>query len=316
MKLKKRTKIEKCKTFNLHVKNNNNYFANNMVVSNCHGVRGAILKKLLTEHGKHILYRFGLTGTLPEEQVDLMSVKVSLGEVKYTIKAKELMDRDFLAKLDIDIIQLDEDVRDRYAKYVEECNKIFKKPDSYIAYKNGGHYPEYTDEKTGLQKNEDRCKWITTYISGLADIKKGNVFCLVDGVAFGKRLSKMIPGSIYVHGKDKKEVRKEVYDLFKNNDNIIVFASIGIASTGLNIKRIFNLVFIDIGKSFIRVIQTIGRGLRKAKDKDSVRVTDISSDFKYGKIHLRERIRFYKEAGYPHKKQVVKYNNTLDILDE
>jgi superfamily II DNA or RNA helicase len=69
------------------------------------------------------------------------------------------------------------------------------------------------------------------------------------------------------------------------------------------------MMFIDIGKSFIRVIQTIGRGLRKAKDKDSVLVTDICSDLKYGKRHLAERTKFYREAQYPYKKIKVKYSN-------
>jgi len=89
----------------------------------------------------------------------------------------------------------------------------------------------------------------------------------------------------------------------------VVIATVNIASTGLNIKRIFNLMFIDVGKSFIRVIQSIGRGLRKAPDKDYVDVTDICTDLKYGKRHVRERIKFYTEAKYPHKKRKINYTN-------
>ncbi len=65
---------------------------------------------------------------------------------------------------------------------------------------------------------------------------------------------------------------------------------------------------IDVGKSFIRIIQTIGRGLRKAPDKDSVHVTDICSDLKYSKKHLRERAKYYNEAQYKFKKHLVDYN--------
>ena len=119
----------------------------------------------------------------------------------------------------------------------------------------------------------------------------------------------MIDDAVFVYGKDKMKDRKMVYNLFKENDNLVVIANVQVASTGLDIKRIFNMMFIDVGKSFIRVIQSIGRGLRKAPDKDSVHVTDICSDFKYSKKHLLERIKFYDEAKYPHKKKVVDYNN-------
>ena len=113
----------------------------------------------------------------------------------------------------------------------------------------------------------------------------------------------MIPGSHFVCGKDKRNDRKEIYDLFKNNDNIVVFATVHVAGVGLNIKRIFHLVYVDIGKSFIRVIQTIGRSLRTDKDKDSVHITDICSDLKYNKRHLTIRTKYYKEAQYPFKKR-------------
>jgi len=73
------------------------------------------------------------------------------------------------------------------------------------------------------------------------------------------------------------------------------------------------LITIDIGKSFIRVIQAIGRGLRKAEDKDSVIVTDICSDLKYSKKHLAQRVHYYKDAQYPHKKHKVNYSNKVEI---
>ncbi|MGI0076378.1 MAG: hypothetical protein ACREAU_03115, partial [Nitrosopumilaceae archaeon] len=78
-----------------------------------------------------------------------------------------------------------------------------------------------------------------------------------------------------------------------------------VAGIGIDIARIFNLIYIDGGKSFIKTIQTIGRGLRKAKDKGFVKVVDICSDFKYSKRHLTERIGFYKQAKYPYSKQIV-----------
>jgi superfamily II DNA or RNA helicase len=83
----------------------------------------------------------------------------------------------------------------------------------------------------------------------------------------------------------------------------------------LNINRIFNLVFVDVGKSFIRVIQGIGRGLRKAADKDSVVVTDICGDLKYSKKHLKHRTNYYEEAQYPFKKHKIDYVKQMTLLD-
>ena len=83
-------------------------------------------------------------------------------------------------------------------------------------------------------------------------------------------------------------------------------ATYGVAAVGINIPRIFNLVLLEPGKSFVRVIQSIGRGIRKAKDKDHVEIWDITSTCKYAKRHLTERKKFYKEA---------KYQFTLEKID-
>jgi superfamily II DNA or RNA helicase len=84
-------------------------------------------------------------------------------------------------------------------------------------------------------------------------------------------------------------------------------ATFGVAAVGINIPRIFNLVLLEPGKSFVRVIQSIGRGIRKADDKDFVQIWDITAATKYAKRHLTERKRFYKEAKYPFNIEKVKY---------
>jgi superfamily II DNA or RNA helicase len=280
-----------------------------VIVDECHGAKGQQLQKLLIEHGGHIALRFGLTGTLPKAETDAMAVRICLGKVKYTIPAKELIDRGVLASLDINILQLEEDFDEEYKQHLKELENepSFKKP-TLTQFKDS-YFPDYTAEKRYLQSANERLEWIADYISVKRDEQRGNVFCLVDGVRFGKKLADNIEGAVFVHGKDKQKARQEIYNLFKTNDNLVVIATIHIASTGLNINRIFNMMFIDVGKSFIRVIQTIGRGLRKAKDKDSVLVTDICSDLKYSKRHLAERVKFYKEAQYPHKKTKIRYSD-------
>ncbi len=280
-----------------------------VVVDEVHGVKGKVLQELLLDNASHISLRFGLTGTLPKEATDAMAVRICIGSVVDTISAKELIDQGYLASLDIDILQLEEDFDEEYAKYLEEPLAYGEKKKKTLIQFKDAYFPDYTSEKRYLQHNAERREWIAAFLETKRSQKKGNVFCLVDGVAFGRKLAELIPGAIFLHGKDKQKVRKEAYDLFKDNDDVLVIATIQIASTGLNINRIFNLVFVDVGKSFIRVIQTIGRGLRKAADKDSVSVTDITSDLKYSKKHSAERTKFYKEAGYPHKKKKIRYND-------
>lgn len=277
-----------------------------VIVDECHGIKGNVLTNLLNEYGSKIIYRFGVTGTLPKEQTDAMSVKVAVGPVRYTIPAHELIEQGYLAKLDIDIIQLEENFKKQYEQYLEETDDNPKA--TYKKFKDT-YFSDWTAEKSYLQSEKPRLQWIADYIEIRRDMGKGNVFCLVNGVRFGKKLAEMIDDAVFIYGQDKMKARKEVYEKFRDNDNLVVIATVNIASTGLDIKRIFNLIYIDVGKSFIRTIQTIGRGLRKAHDKEHVHVTDICSDLKYSKRHVRERMNFYTEARYPYKKKIVDYSN-------
>ena len=101
--------------------------------------------------------------------------------------------------------------------------------------------------------------------------------------------------------------RKEHYDEIQDRDNKIIIATYGVASVGINIPRIFNLILVEPGKSFVRVIQSIGRGIRKAEDKDFVQIWDITSTAKFSKRHLAKRKKFYNEAKYPFNINKVDY---------
>ena len=112
-------------------------------------------------------------------------------------------------------------------------------------------------------------------------------------------LQQAIPNSTFVSGATKADDRKETYDEIQTEKDKVIIATYGVAAVGINLPRIFNLVLLEPGKSFVRVIQSIGRGIRKAKDKDFVQVWDICSTAKFSKRHLTERKKFYREAQYP-----------------
>lgn len=287
---------------------------NVVIVDEAHNIRGKVLTELLNVYGKDISVRYGVTGTMPKGKTDEMAMKIAVGTIQEEVSAKELMDLGILASLHIHIEQLDENLTSAYKEYVAE-HKALKLPDTeLLTYKRfkSSYFPDWTSEKQHLQKHKPRIQYLADRLTTIR--KTGNTFVLIDGVAFGKKLAEAVgDGCVFVHGKDKKKARKQIYNMFNTEDNLCVIATVNIASTGLNIKRIYNLPIIDAGKSFTRIIQSIGRGLRVAPDKDHVDVYDISSDLKYGKKHLADRIKYYKEAQYEHNKSIIKYEE--DKLD-
>lgn len=280
-----------------------------VIVDECHGVKATILKDILNGPGASCRFRIGLTGTLPKEECDAMNVRMSLGNVVYEIPAIDLINSGWLAFLKLKMYQLTEDVTEQWLKYQETHPKEAAKL-TYKKFKDQ-YFPDYAAEKAYLKTKESRNKFIAHLIIQAREIR-GNCFVIVDTVPFGKKLAKLIPNSYFIYAKDGSDVRKEIYSLFKERDDMVVIATAGLVSTGLNIKRIFNLFLVDQSKSFIRIIQSIGRGLRKALDKDTVYVYDIYGDFKYAKSHSNDRKKYYKEQRYDYDVKVVDYEK-IDI---
>ena len=158
-------------------------------------------------------------------------------------------------------------------------------------------FKAYSDEVKYLVTNKERIQYIGNLIKGIAE--SGNTLVLVNRIDSGNLLIEEIPDAVFISGKIKTTDRKEEYDEIKTSDNKIIVATYGVAAVGINIPRIFNLVLLEPGKSFVRVIQSIGRGIRKAEDKDFVQIWDITSTCKFAKRHLTVRKKFYKDAQYP-----------------
>jgi superfamily II DNA or RNA helicase len=167
-------------------------------------------------------------------------------------------------------------------------------------------FTDYQSELKYLTTNKDRLGYIGKLLNTVK--QEGNTLILVDRISAGEALQDLIPGSVFVKGDVKLKDRKEAYDEINEGTNHVVIATYGVAAVGINIPRIFNLVLIEPGKSFVRVIQSIGRGVRKAKDKDFVQIWDITSTCKFAKRHLTQRKKFYKEAQYPFTIEKVDWN--------
>jgi superfamily II DNA or RNA helicase len=249
-----------------------------IIIDEVHQAKAEVLKKLLTQNLRNAPIRWGLTGTIPKEKFEFESIHASIGPVIGHITAKELQDKGVLAECHVNVVQLIDVVEHR----------------------------DYQSELKYLVTDSNRLEYIGKLLNTVS--QSGNTLILVDRISAGQQLAELIPGSTFVSGTVKVKDRKETYDEIKEGTNKVIIATYGVAAVGLNIPRIFNLVLIEPGKSFVRVIQSIGRGVRKAKDKDFVQIWDLTSTCKYAKRHLTQRKKFYKEAQYPFTIEKVEWN--------
>ena len=253
-----------------------------VMVDEAHSAKGEVLHSLLTGPFKHVPIRWGLTGTIPLSEYEYVGLQTAIGSVVGEVTAKELQDKGFLADCAVKILQFEEDVI--YDTYPAELRYL-------------------VTDKIRLQYIADIIKYVTT---------KGSSLILIDRIDTGKQLMKLLPNSVFVSGEMDTDDRKDHYQNINYTDNQILIATYGVAAVGINIQRLFNIIMIEPGKSFIKVIQSIGRGLRTAKDKNFVNIYDIGSDCKYAGRHLTKRKNYYKKQQYPYK--VIKIDYRTDLL--
>jgi superfamily II DNA or RNA helicase len=163
----------------------------------------------------------------------------------------------------------------------------------------------YQEEMDYLVSNEKRNQFIVNLVSSL----KGNTLVLFQYVEkHGEVLYPMLNGRVkdlhYVFGGTDTESREQVREIVEKSKESVILASYGTFSTGVNIKRINNIVFASPSKSRIRNLQSIGRGLRKTEGKESMRLFDIADDLQtdnYTLSHLKERINTYNGENFPYE---------------
>jgi superfamily II DNA or RNA helicase len=249
-----------------------------VIVDEVHMAKADALKTLLTSVMAHVPIRWGLTGTVPKEKFESQALLVALGPVIGRLSANELQQQGVLAQCHVNIVQL--------MDYVE--------------------YKDYQSELKYLLEQSGRLDTIAALIERVNET--GNTLVLVDRVAAGQALvDRLGDRAVFVSGATKGTKRQAEYDQVATATDKIIVATYGVAAVGINIPRIFNLVMLEPGKSFTRVIQSIGRGIRKAEDKDHVEIWDITSTCKFSKRHLTKRKAFYREANYPFSQEKLEW---------
>ena len=255
-----------------------------VIVDEVHQAKADVLKSLLTGVMSQIPIRWGLTGTIPKAKAESMSLTVSLGPVINQLSASTLQEMGVLSQCHVNIVQL----------------------------QDGMEFTNYQSELKFLTSDDKRMQKIAQLASTVKDT--GNTLILVDRIEAGQLLHLKLEelgvaeeNVVFVSGGTKGTTRTEHYEDIATATNKIIIATYGVAAVGINIPRIFNVMLLEPGKSFVRVIQSIGRGIRKAEDKDFVQIWDITSSCKFAKRHLTQRKAFYKEANYPCDVEKLKY---------
>ena len=240
-----------------------------------HLFKAQTLKGIL-EKMKNTAIRIGTTGTLDGSEVHRLQLEGLFGPVKKVISSAELIEEGTIADIKIDCL-------------------VLKHPKQQKM--------KYQDEMDYLVSCEERNKFIVNLVRNL----KGNTLVLFQyvekhGVVLHGMLDGLVDNLHYVYGGTDTSDREEIRGIVEKAKNDVILASYGTFSTGINIKRIDNIVFASPSKSRIRNLQSIGRGLRKAEGKESMRLFDIADDLQcdnYTLEHLKERINIYSEENFP-----------------
>jgi superfamily II DNA or RNA helicase len=262
----------------------------------CHNFKakclGGIMKKL-----PDAKWRYGFTGTLDGKNVHKLILEGHFGPVYKTTTSSDLMEKGFLAKLMVEVIQLKHPA-EKFNNYNEEIEFI------------GNLY----------QRNK--------FVCNLASSLEGNVLVLFTrveghGLPMYEMMQNLTTRPVHlIYGDTDVKVREEVRAISEKTSNNIILGSYGTMSTGVNIRNLHHVIFASPSKSRIRVLQSIGRGLRKAKGKKSAMLYDIADDFRqeHGKNnftlnHLAERIKYYVEEDFQYRVTTLPLNNNVGLFD-
>jgi superfamily II DNA or RNA helicase len=261
----------------------------------CHNFKAKVLQGIMKKC-PDAKWRFGFSGTLDGKNVNQLILESHFGPVFRTTSSADLMKKGFLAKLKVQI------------NLINHPPKQFK---------------TYNDEIEYLGECNER----NQYICELSNKLKGNVLVLFTrveghGIPLHERMSSITERPTHlIHGGTDVHQRERVREIAETSDNNIIFGSYGTMSTGVNIKNLHHVIFASPSKSRVRVLQSIGRGLRKGKGKNECMLYDIADDFRksggranFTLNHLTDRIRFYVEESFEYEIKDVYINTSVEEL--
>jgi superfamily II DNA or RNA helicase len=223
------------------------------------------------------LFRYGLTGTLPDNKIDQWNIFGKIGRVIYFKQSADLREQKYISQVHVAALKLN------YSNVPQFTIPSMHNPTA-----------GYEEEITWLQTNKFRNDIITK----LVNKQDKNTLIMVDRIAHGEELLRVLQENTdkavhFVHGAVEIEEREMIRKLMEEQDNVACIAISKIFSTGINIKNLHNIIFAAIGKARIKIIQSIGRSLRKHASKKRATIFDIWDNLRYGNKHVVERLALY-----------------------
>lgn len=253
-----------------------------LIVDECHKIGPSnkiskIIAKIKTRH------RYGFTGTLPDEPLDKWFIIGRLGPVLYEKTSADLREGSFLTN--VEVIKLN-----------------IQYPNITIPNVFDSAYRNELDFIINHPKRNE-------LLSKLSHKLKNNTLILVNFIKHGDNLYEYLKNSnidkqiYFIKGEVEVKDREVIKKLMEDNNNVICIAISAIFSTGVNVKNIHNIIFASGGKSFIRTVQSIGRGLRLHPSKTRLTIVDISDMLIYGEKHGEKRLSIYKREKIPYSEK-------------
>ena len=253
-----------------------------LVVDECHKVKKSNKVSKMVQQIRTV-HKFGLTGTMPDSKVDEWNIVGKIGSIIYEKDSFQLRTEKHLTPASTTIIE----------------SEFLSSP----AYKTGADAKlNYRLELDFIYENQFRNNIINQICANF----NNNALVLVNHLKHGETLYDLMSALkdkrvYFVKGELEIEERENIKRIMEIEDNVVCIAMSSIFSTGVNIKNIHMIVFAAGGKSSIRTIQTIGRGLRLHDSKDNLKIIDIADQLKYGQKHVARRKEIYEQEKIPYK---------------
>lgn len=273
-----------------------------IIIDESHLAKGTELASI-AKLAENAQYRFGLSGTYPDNQTaDWYSIVGSLGPIQTFATYKSLQENNHIAKIKIFPV-------------IFQYPVDFKKK----VYKEGNQ--DYNKENDLIYNNESRSKMILKMVQ---QTKKN---CLVlftkkekHGYPLKELFEKELKGKtlLYIDGDVDPKIRDNIRSIMEERNDVVLLATYATLSTGWSVKNLHSIFFVSSYKSKVKVLQSIGRMLRLHKDKEITKLFDIVDDcafidklnnikfINYSFRHYKERMKFYEEQNWEIKSVKVK----------
>lgn len=249
-----------------------------LIIDEVHKLRrdnkiNAIIKKIRTQH------KYGFTGTMPEQLMDQWNIIGKIGPILYERNSFQLRQQDYVANVKVQVIKIEyKDKPPVYPNDRFDPTAKFRREHQFIA-----KHPFRNNAISTLSTNFDNnCLIMVDYIEHGEELY---------GILSSKCKNKQV---FFIRGDVEVEEREKVKKLMENTNDVVCIAISKIFSTGINIKNLHYIVFAGGGKAKVKIIQSIGRGLRLHKDKKGVIIIDIADMLHYSQQHYEKRLKLYK----------------------